>query len=78
MRLKVERLKSAIHPSEVVVSVETVNGDEHLVVHQRSIQDGTLEIGFPISSRDSQHLVELPRETVSGAWRIWVPSDSVL
>lgn len=78
MRVKIERIRSGSHPSEVLVSVHTVDGDEHLVVHERSVADGMLEIGYPINSRDSEHLVELPRETVNGAWRVWVPSNSVL
>jgi hypothetical protein len=78
MRIKVEKIRAASHPSEVLVSVSTVDGNEHLVVHERSITDGTLDIGYPIHTRDSEHLVELPRETVNGAWRIWVPSNSVL
>lgn len=78
MRVKVQKIQSGSHPSEVLVSVHTTEGDEHLVVHERSIRDDTLDIGYPINSRESEHLVELPRETVSGAWRVWVPSTSVL
>jgi hypothetical protein len=78
MRVKVEKIGNLGHPSEVLVTVHTTHGDEQLIVHERSIQDGTLDIGYPINSRDSEHLVELPRETVNGAWRVWVPTNSVL
>jgi hypothetical protein len=79
MRLKVQPSQTGYgHPSEVLVTVRTTEGQEQLVVHERSIKNDTVEIGYPIHSRDSEHLVELPRETVNGAWRIWVPSDSVL
>lgn len=78
MRVKVKKVGVSSHPSEVLVSVRTASGDEQLFVHERSILDGTLDIGYPINSRDSEHLVELPRETVNGAWRVWVPENSVL
>lgn len=78
MRVKIQKIGSSGHPSEVLVTVHTTDGEEQLIVHTRSIQDGTLDIGFPINSRDSEHLIELPRETVSGAWRVWVPENSVL
>jgi hypothetical protein len=31
-----------------------------------------------LGTKDQTTLVELPRETESGAWRIWVPSDQLI
>lgn len=78
MRLKIEDTKPGIHPSEVIVSLKTSDGSgAKLVVHQRSIRDNSLEIGYPINQESDSYLVELPRETTTGAWRIWVPKDYV-
>lgn len=77
MRVKIEKTSPGLHPSEVVVKLKTADGMEHLVVHRRSIEKGGLDIGYPISDSKNQYLVELPRETQSGAWRVWVNKELV-
>lgn len=78
MRVKVQKVGRGSHPSEVMVSVRTVEGEERLVVHKRSLHDdSTLEIGYPINEENSNYLVELPRETLKGEWRVWVPDTLV-
>ena len=77
MRLRVEEVGRGLHPSEVVVAVKTVNGVERLVVSKRSIEQKSISIGFPLGEEGKAVLVELPRETQSGAWRVWVPKDQV-
>ena len=73
MRIKVEEVGKGLHPSEVVVSVRTTDGAARLVVDRRSLSaDHTLKVGYPIDSRDNLFLVELPRETTTGSWRVWV------
>lgn len=73
-RLKVRTIGEGQHPSEAVVAVTTSGGDvEKLIVDRRSIEGNTLKIGYPISSRGPDEiLVELPRETLRGIWRVWV------
>ena len=80
-RIKVKRLREGLHPNEVVVAVTTADGStEELVVHKRSLdKDDTLLIGYPIGGDDKNNLfVELPRETVRGSSRVWVPGNSVI
>lgn len=72
MQVKVKQVGRGLHPNEVVVSVETSEGQERLVVHQKSLHQGSIDVGFPISERNGMYLVELPRETMSGLWRVWV------
>lgn len=67
---------SANHPNEVVVLIDTRDGKEQLVVHKRSIVDGGLEIGYPILDDGQYCLIELPRETARGLWRVWVDSST--
>jgi len=77
MLLKVEQASPALHPNEVVVAIKTPSGLERLVVHRRALLNNALEIGYPISERDDLYLIELPRETMSGLWRVWVPRAHV-
>jgi hypothetical protein len=77
MRLRVEEISEGPGPGEVVVAIRTSTGVEQVVVHKASIENGTIEVGFPIHQRQQTALVELPRESVTGRWRIWVPEASV-
>lgn len=78
MRLKVTTIGDGQHPSESVVMLETADGEsEELIVDKRSIRSNTLRIGYPISIEGDRLLVELPRETLRGSWRVWVNRDLV-
>lgn len=78
MRLKVKEEGKGIHPNEVVISVPTTQGAERLVVHRRSLEGGGLEIGYPILEENDTYLVELPRETMRGLWRVWVARSALI
>lgn len=78
MQVQIETQTAAIHPNEVVVTIGTVDGSEQLVVHKRSMIGSSLEIGYPIAAEGDRYLIELPRETFSGLWRIWVPKESIV
>lgn len=77
MRLKVETVTEGLHPSEAVVVVKTSTGSERIVVSSRSIDRNSIPVGWPLGTSDADKLtlVELPRETETGAWRVWVPTD---
>jgi hypothetical protein len=79
MRLKIERVGKGLHPNEAVVAIRTTGGTERLVVPKRSIVDDTIEVGWPIRTNptDGSCMIELPRETPSGAWRVWVPRGEI-
>lgn len=78
MRLKVEKIGEGLHPREITVAVNTVNEGRQRVVLSKSSLDaaGTIEVGV-IGTKDGKFLVELPRETQSGAWRVWVPESAL-
>ncbi|HEX4303485.1 MAG TPA: hypothetical protein VHZ78_11890, partial [Rhizomicrobium sp.] len=78
MRIKVQEIGSALHPSERVVEVKTATGKERLIVDRRAIENSTVSIGSPISRNGDLWLVELPRETMAGVWRIWIKSSSLV
>jgi hypothetical protein len=79
MRLLVAEIGKGLHPNEVVVAVKTADGKiERLVVSRRSIQNDSIRVGWPLGEQDNTVLVELPRETQTGAWRVWVPKDQLI
>lgn len=78
MRVKLESLKPGLHPNECIVILTTLSGPEKLVVHKRSIETDSINVGYPIESTSDGYLVELPMETATGAWRVWVPKESVV
>ena len=77
MRVKVERVREGLHPSEVVVAVATADGIERLIVDRRSLEGDAIAIGYPVGQDGDLLLVELPRETQTGLWRVWVRKELV-
>lgn len=78
MRLLVEEIGTGLHPSEILVAIKTADGTHRLVVSNRAISNKSISVGFPLGERADAILVELPRETQSGAWRVWVPKDQLI
>ena len=79
MRLKIHTIADGQHPSEAIVSFETAEGEtQELIVDKRSIEESSLQIGYPVGSRGKNLLIELPGETFSGTSRVWVARESVL
>lgn len=74
MFLKVEILGDGPGPNETIIAIDTANGGkEQAVVSARSINTRKmLEVYGPLDSDHDRLLVELPRETMSGSWRVWV------
>jgi hypothetical protein len=79
-RVKVRTVGVGQHPSEAVVSVTTADGkNEELIVDKRSLEGGeSLRVGYPLKQDHDQFLIELPRETMRGSWRIWVKKDDLV
>jgi hypothetical protein len=62
-------------PSEKVVGVPTTDGSEEVVLHASALMGDRIEVGVLGFAEDGKRaLVELPRESVSGRWRVWVPA----
>jgi hypothetical protein len=79
MRVKVREIGRGLHPSEVVVEIKTIGGTERLAVDRKSIQDESIFVGWrPLAEKRGQWLIELPRETMSGTWRVWVRHNEVI
>ena len=78
MRLRISKVEPAIHPSERVVEIETRSGPVQLVLDATVAASGHIEIGAPLSQSNGHYMIELPRETFQGEWRVWVPVDSLV
>jgi hypothetical protein len=77
MRIRTDKRTAGPIPSETVVVIPTIEGEEQLVVHTSQVDDRGVEVGFIRERDDDTLLVELPRETMSGRWRVWVPKSAV-
>lgn len=76
MLLKCDTVAAGVGPSESIVTIPTNHGLEEVVVYSGSIKNQALAVGR-ILSRDGNALVELPRESASGRWRVWVPKSAL-
>ncbi|MGC2209620.1 MAG: hypothetical protein WA532_05860 [Candidatus Korobacteraceae bacterium] len=70
-------VSDGLMPSEKVVRIETADGrSEEVAVSAKNIQNNRL-VAFEIGRREGNVLVELPRESASGSWRIWVKESAI-
>ncbi len=77
MRIRYQSISDGPAATENVVRVRTIDGvEEEVVVSDRQAHDSFLTVG-EIHRTDDRVLVELPRESVSGRWRVWVSRDLV-
>lgn len=77
-KIKISNLGQGQHPSEVLIGVTTDRGQETLIVDRRSINNDMLDVGYPVGVKDDYFLIELPRETMSGEWRVLVLKSTVI
>jgi hypothetical protein len=77
MRLKIKSRRDGPVSSEAVITINTELGQEDVVVHKSQVTDQGVEVGI-IAKKNGSALIELPRETVSGRWRVWVPTAALV
>lgn len=78
MRLLIVDAGEGLSPRERMAQIKTSEGPEYLIVDSSCIGKGYIEVGFPVRVRNGDYLIELPRETVRGSWRVWVPKDQLI
>lgn len=79
MLVRCEILATGPGPSEAIIGITTADGSrQEVIVAARLVRDGAISVGSPLLKEGGNTLVELPRETVSGRWRIWVPAEATL
>ena len=77
MRVRCTVLRYGPGPSEAIVEIVTDEGREEVVVDAGLIQNDKLLIRRVLERTRNRALVELPRESATGRWRVWV-KDSAL
>ena len=76
--MKCDVLATGPGPSEKVVGIETINGKEEIVLHASAmVKQDQFEVGV-VGYEGDRALVELPSESASGRWRVWVSTASLL
>lgn len=75
-RIRCEKVMDGPGPNDVVVKVHLATGKwEEVVAPSNAVEGGFLETSSVLDKRERQVLVELPRESASGAWRLWVNEE---
>jgi hypothetical protein len=76
-RVKAKIEKGAI-PSERIAYITTANGHSAEVILDASQAHHKSVVASQIGTRENTVLIELPRETTTGSWRVWVNKSQVL
>jgi hypothetical protein len=64
-------------PSETTVAISTADGEEEVVVDTALVHGEELEVRRVLERTRDRALIELPRESASGRWRVWVPRSTL-
>ena len=65
-------------PSEATVSILTIDGvREEVVLSKRVLHGNAMNVGASLHHEAGRYLIELPRESATGRWRIWIPESEV-
>ena len=78
MRVRVRPVGAGSRPQDVVVELTTAIGPQRMVIDGRTIESGSLSVGYPLRRDDGFVLVALPRQTANGSLRVWVPAGDVV
>lgn len=70
-------LTDGLMPNEKIAKIETKDGEaEYIAVFPQNLQNNKL-VAFVVGKRQDDVLLELPRESASGRWRIWVKASAI-
>ena len=76
-RLSIKGHAEGMHPGEWLVIIDTRDGEEELFVDRSIVKDESIPVGYPVGRSNGHLLVELPRETMRGKWRVWVDNGQL-
>ncbi|HVW84985.1 MAG TPA: hypothetical protein VHB50_09900 [Bryobacteraceae bacterium] len=72
-----DSISDGLVPAERIARIEDADGSvEEIAVSVKDINENRL-VASEIGRRGGKVLVELPRESASGRWRIWVKETAV-
>ena len=71
------KVTDGLMPNEKVARIETADGkSEEVAVSAQNIQNDRL-LASVVGREHGKVLVELPRESASGRWRVWVKETAI-
>jgi hypothetical protein len=76
--LTISRSDPGLHRSERLLTIETRDGPEEVFVDGSLVVDGKLDVSYPVGRQNGHVLVELPRESMRGKWRVWVQQNQLV
>lgn len=79
-RIRIKTVLEGPGPAEAIIAIPRTDGrEEEVVVPRDIIQNGTIEVGRVSGEENAGPvLVELPTESASGNWRLWVDSGTLV
>ncbi len=77
MKILCENIEDGLIPSEKVARLLTADGRQEEVVVSPSSLMGNMLCASEVSREGNKVLVELPRESSSGKWRLWIDKSKL-
>lgn len=78
IKLSTNSIENGLMPAEKIAIIEVENGEtEEVSVSESDISPDNKLMASEIGRKGDRVLVELPRESASGRWRVWVKAASV-
>jgi hypothetical protein len=71
------QIEDGLIPSEKVARLATADGGFEEVVVSAAQTTGSKLMAFEVGRTEGKVLVELPRESSSGRWRVWVREQDI-
>ena len=77
-RIRCKTVMEGPGPSEKIVAIAVHGGgEEEVILSKDLVRNDTIEVG-KVGSSNGSILIELPQETVSGSWRLWVDAGTLV
>jgi len=70
-------VSDGLMPNEKIAKIETADGKSEVVAVSRKNIDGNKLMAFEVGRQEGKVLIELPRESASGRWRLWVKESAI-
>jgi hypothetical protein len=78
IKVSTNSVEDGLMPAEKIARIEVIGGGiEEVSVSVNDISHDNKLMASEIGRREGKVLVELPRESASGRWRIWVDAAAV-
>ena len=77
-RVRVKTVMDGPGPGEAIIAISKKGGGEEEVILPKSlVQNDTVEVGR-VGGTEESVLIELPQESATGSWRLWVDPGTLV